>query len=272
VSDGARESVGRCEGCGGGDLRLLRTAPSLYGAAPIRFERCAGCGLIFQSPRPTEAEARAGYASSHAAGPTLEDEAAAVRIYETYLGAVVRRAGLSVGARVLDIGCGRGTALGVARDRFGWVGVGVDLSEERTREGREKRGLNLIRADFRDLPSMALGSFDLATAFQVLEHLHRPGALFDVVRAMVRPGGWFLVNVPRYSRLNEAFVPRFWDDAHLFYFTEATLDGFAARAGFSKEAVLPSPSPSVLKRAALATLAALGMPAGVLTVLFRRDE
>lgn len=261
------ERLIRCDLCGGSSLSSFREAPSLYGKGVLRFDRCGDCGLILQNPRIPEAEGLEAYSRS-----AMDHPADAPGILEHYLEGTAKATGLGRGARVLDVGCGEGLLLDLARRLCGWEGEGIDLSRGLIEKGRRERGLDLRCGDWRNLDPESSAPFDLAAFIQTLEHLYHPGEALSAARKMLRPGGYLLVNVPQDSALNRRLVPRFWDDAHLYYFTGKTLDRYAVGAGFAPLTSLPSPSPGGLKRAALRLLNMAGIPAGVLTRIYRRAE
>jgi ubiquinone/menaquinone biosynthesis C-methylase UbiE len=103
----------------------------------------------------------------------------------------------SPGARVLDIGCGAGygTAELAALARNA---TGIDLSPEAVTHARSAYPL----ANIRFLPASATAlpfegaSFDLITAFEVIEHLTDWRALLAEAQRVLHPDGVFLVSTP----------------------------------------------------------------------------
>jgi SAM-dependent methyltransferase len=136
--------------------------------------------------------------------------------------------------RLLDVGCGIGTELAVARER-GWQATGVELAEASLQVARAQ-GLDVVAEP---LGQAALGpsSFDLVTVNHALEHIPRVRAVLDEIRRVLKPGGLLFVAVPnldawQHRVLLDRFGLSFNADHHLF-FTPATLrrlltdDGFA---------------------------------------------
>lgn len=112
------------------------------------------------------------------------------------------------GRRVLDIGCGTGNILRLAKPAFRecW---GLDLSGSLLRELARRVGdLRLQRADAGRLPYRS-GSFDLVSCYGVLHHiLDARGTLAEAHRVL-RPGGaLYLDHDPNW------FFGRFY---HVFY-------------------------------------------------------
>lgn len=118
---------------------------------------------------------------------------------------------LPPGARVVDLGCGRGDSVDVFRaadPQVRWVGVDLEHSAEvaqRTRGDAEFRSFDGLHLPFDD------GEVDLVFCKQVLEHVERPHELVaDVARAL-RPGGRFAGSTshlePYHSRSVGSWTP-----------------------------------------------------------------
>src|SRR5262249_52993072 len=97
------------------------------------------------------------------------------------------------GKRVLDIGCGTGYGVAeLAHDAA--LAVGIDPAAEAFGEARDGRA-QLIRASAAALP-FPPQSFELVTAFEVIEHLSDWPHLLEEARRVLCAGGMFLVSTP----------------------------------------------------------------------------
>lgn len=110
---------------------------------------------------------------------------------------LVRILQIPVGARILEVGCGRGVALSaLARLRrpLRLVGVDVDgeaLSEAAQRTARSRVPVELIRADVRALP-LSNAAFDVVIDFGTCYHVARAEeAIAEIARVLV-DGGRFI--------------------------------------------------------------------------------
>jgi SAM-dependent methyltransferase len=110
--------------------------------------------------------------------------------------ALLRRAGLREGLRVVEIGCGSGNVACWLAQQVGASGsvVGIDNSPDQIDQARAQakaRGINNVDFQVGDANSLALpeGTFDLAYARLILMHLARPGEALKRMRRLVRPGG-----------------------------------------------------------------------------------
>lgn len=109
--------------------------------------------------------------------------------------ALVRALAVPAGARMLEVGCGRGVALpelaGLCRP-VELVGLDVDpelLGEARRHLGQIECGL--VCADVREMP-FEDASFDVVVDFGTLFHIARPHEGLAEIARVLRPGGLFV--------------------------------------------------------------------------------
>ena len=131
----------------------------------------------------------------------------------------------------LDIGAAGGGNTRVLLAR-GWQAVATDYSVEAV-EVAKGRGLNTFRADVRALPVQS-GSFDLVTAFDVLEHIEEDHLVAAEIARALKPGGTALIAVPCDMALWSAH-----DEAvgHVRRYTKAALREVVEGAGLRIETV-----------------------------------
>jgi SAM-dependent methyltransferase len=112
--------------------------------------------------------------------------------------AVLDHLPLPAGARILDAGCGSGRMLDELAD-YGRVS-GIDVSEMAA-EAARARGHGDVRVGPLEALPWEDDSFDLVTAFDVIEHTPDDRATLRELRRVTRPGGSALITVPAYQRL-----------------------------------------------------------------------
>lgn len=93
----------------------------------------------------------------------------------------------------LDIGAAGGGNTRVLRS-FGWNPLALEYAPTAALIARE-RGLNVIRADARELPVRS-GSMDLVTAFDILEHIEEDYLAAAEICRVLGHGGTALIAVP----------------------------------------------------------------------------
>lgn len=264
-----------CGLCGSTDSRVeLRAPDRLYHVRGLfTIERCARCGLAFQNPRPRLDQIGRLYADAYGPhqdarppddlpplarwGRTIE-RAAASRYYgplseakgggggaglPSFWVLVARVLQLPVlppnepGAqgpsRVLDIGCSTGRFLAHMKS-WGWEVQGVEPDSAAAGRAQALFGVPVVNEAF-GRGQFEPESFALVTMWNVLEHLPDPlDSLVEVAR-LLRPGGWFVAQVPNLKSLevrlagDKAFqldLPR-----HFYHLEAATLSDLVTKAG-----------------------------------------
>ena len=106
------------------------------------------------------------------------------------------------GERVVDVGCGNGRYLQLARERGASSVVGCDLAAGMLAGiDRAAAGPLLVQADAQSLP-LATGSVDVALAMHMLYHVPDRARAIREIRRVVRPGGVALVLTNSLSHLS----------------------------------------------------------------------
>lgn len=110
---------------------------------------------------------------------------------------------------MLDIGCGSGRLLYVAR-RAGWEVMGLELSEEMAQLVRTKLGIRVVVGDFLEAEPREISEdpFDLICLRHVLEHLPDCNLAMSKIRELLRPDGHVLIEIPNVESLSKK-VKRF---------------------------------------------------------------
>jgi SAM-dependent methyltransferase len=256
-----------CFVCGGEPAEPVWTTPDRAFAVPGRFTvvRCRRCGFLYQRPRVRDEHLAACYpdhyprhqepsprvpftgssARVRAARWALATGLGYHRFRESAAGPLTRlRARLlrrrlawscppwRGQGRLLDVGCGSGGTLGVAR-ALGWETWGIELDPEAAaRAGRFADTIHV--GDVLSAP-FPPERFDVVTAFHVLEHVADPVAVARRMLGWLAPGGLLIVEVPNAAGLGARLFGPAWSGLelprHLSQFTPATLAGVVERAG-----------------------------------------
>lgn len=205
-----------------------------------RIQRCSGCGIQFMNPQYTDDYLARYYSTYIRVEPETEEPNRYRHDYNFDL--IEKRCGGP--GRVLDIGCGRGYLLRMARER-GWETVGYDVDPDTVAAVAEEFDLELHSGDFMDL-DLEPESFDAVTMHHVLEHMKDPVPALRKSYEALRPDGWLFVALPNIEGLSSSIkfsletmglrrrsVGSYYDaDHHLFYFSPTTLEKLLADQGF----------------------------------------
>jgi SAM-dependent methyltransferase len=146
---------------------------------------------------------------------------------------MVKRKVTSMAPLLLDVGCGSGLLLDLAA-RAGWKIVGVEPSANFFQAAQKLlagRG-QLVNATLQQA-GLAPYSFDVVTAWDVIEHVNDPAEFVDLCAQLLKPGGFLFMKAPDIDSLQARLLGARWPvllPEHLHYFTRAGLRSCGDRA------------------------------------------
>jgi SAM-dependent methyltransferase len=254
-----------CPLCRAPDATVLCAERDLALGVPGRFplSRCEGCGLLYQNPRVRRDQLDRMYPAHyppHARDPdlgrVLRDRSPAVRrVLARRLGYAHLESGRAgagdrlrarlrrrrilknfppwIGAgRLLDVGCATGRFL-QQMAAVGWRVSGIELDPEAAAKARTVTA-DVTLGDPADL-TLPRASFDLVTAFHVVEHLPDPRRAVGNMLEWLAPGGLLVIEVPNVGGWGGALFGRYWSGLdfprHLTHFTPATMRSLVEQCG-----------------------------------------
>lgn len=137
--------------------------------------------------------------------------------------------------RLLEIGCGTGYFLQVARDEFGFDTHGVEIDSETSDICRRQKGLNVITGTLAQA-NYPVDFFDVVYMRTVLEHIPEPQMLLKQIYRVMKPSGLVVIEVPNvkglvYDIAKERHTCVFGFE-HLNWFSEDTLERILNQTGF----------------------------------------
>lgn len=256
-----------CSLCGEAAADPVWTTPDRAFAVPgiYTVARCRRCGFLYQKPRVADAHLAACYPDHYprhqepspripfkgspgrirAARWALSSRLGYAQFRDASAGLLTRLRGRRLArkmrwdcppwtgqGRYLDVGCGSGGALGVAR-ALGWQVAAIEVDEaaaaKARRFTRELHVGDVLTAPF------ASGRFDVVTAYHVLEHVPDPVAVIRRTLAWLAPGGLLIIEVPNAGGLGAGLFGKAWSGLelprHLSHFSPETLERAVEQAG-----------------------------------------
>lgn len=99
---------------------------------------------------------------------------------------------------IIDLGTAEGRMLAALSAAYpSTETLGIEYNPELVSMAREMNpGINVRQGDVQDLSDIADGSYEVAVATAVIEHLEEPAKFLAEVRRILAPGGLFVVTCP----------------------------------------------------------------------------
>ena len=232
-----------CPGCGDLGVRtLFHGSDRLYHTTPKAFliVECKRCRLIRLEPRPTHAELSRYYPDSYWYYP--EDNPSG-RLEQMYRRFVLRDhvnfvtqalRGANERGLVLDVGCGGGLFLRMMREH-GYPVLGLETSGKAARLAWHTNHVAVVCGDLANSP-VVNESCAVVTMFHVLEHLHDPVAYLHSARALLRPEGRLIIQIPNASSWQFLLFGEYWNGVdvprHLINYRQKDMENLLEFCGF----------------------------------------
>ena len=128
---------------------------------------------------------------------------------------VCRKLGLKPGQHVLDIGCGWGSFMIYAAQKYGVAATGVTVSKEQVEFGRKRAGNLPVTFELKDYRETT-GSYDHVVSLGMFEHVgprnHR--TFMEVTNRVLKDEGLFVLQIA--ARSNSKTLPDPWSGKYIF--------------------------------------------------------
>jgi 2-polyprenyl-3-methyl-5-hydroxy-6-metoxy-1,4-benzoquinol methylase len=146
----------------------------------------------------------------------------------------------NVRGKLLDVGCGDGRFLKHAKER-GFEVWGIDFDKKSVENVKKNLGIDTVFAmsleEFYEYAKEKNLKFDVITFFEVLEHQDKPREFLEMVKGLLKEGGYIAGSVPNRERL---FAELDWKDYfhwdypphHFLRFSKSSLEKALDFSGF----------------------------------------
>jgi SAM-dependent methyltransferase len=197
--------------------------------------RCPVCSLVWLADPPGPQALGEHYTSRYYQAIAAAGENSWAR-WQTYVRTVEKHKKLGT---LLDVGCSSGGFLASLRNP-NWNLYGIEISEALAEKARKLSGAQVFGGDVLEAPFES-ESFDVVTAFDVLEHLHQPKKTAERVWNWLKPGGIFYLVLPNIRSWEARTFHSYWFGLelprHLYHFSPASLRRLLTFAGFKEESL-----------------------------------
>ncbi len=223
---GSRTKQHRCLLCKNTDITIISEVDSKT-SAQLPVGLCETCGLVQQTPAPTEEalsqyykqEYRLEYKQSYAPKPKHVYRASKIaRQRINFLNESKIYSG-----RLLDVGAGGGEFTYLAH-RAGFRSKGIEPNIGYSEYARNEYDCSVITAEINSIKE----KYNIITLFHVLEHLPDPIKSFERLYNLLEENGVLFVEVP-WIETNDASPRSIFFKAHIVYFSTATLIACASQ-------------------------------------------
>jgi 2-polyprenyl-3-methyl-5-hydroxy-6-metoxy-1,4-benzoquinol methylase len=195
--------------------------------------KCASCGLVQVIPMLEKREVDALYDDDFVHfTPYIEQ----LFVHHRYFRMKLMEIGRDLsGKRLLDIGCAMGVLLKEAKKK-GMRAVGIDISAGAVSYCR-RQNLQVYQGTIPSLrKNLKPESFDIVTAFQVIEHERDPLKMAKRIYLLLKKNGIIVLATPNYGGWWRRLMGRRWfgfaHPEHLVLFDFKTMKLLLEKAGF----------------------------------------
>jgi len=146
----------------------------------------------------------------------------------------------NVRGKLLDVGCGDGRFLRYAKEQ-GFEVWGIDFDKKSVENVKRNLGIETVFVmsleEFYEYAKEKSLKFDVITFFEVLEHQDKPREFLEMVRRLLKEGGYIAGSVPnRESMFIEIVRDNYIDNPphHFLRFSKSSLEKALNFAGFKE--------------------------------------
>lgn len=134
--------------------------------------------------------------------------------------------------QLLDIGCGTGDFLKIAKDDQ-WDVFGVEPNSKARQIANQKTNNSVV--DTNQLLQLTSNRFDVITLWHVLEHLPKLEEQIAQFESFLKPNGRLVIAVPNYKSFDAHYYQQFWAafdvPRHLWHFSQESISRLVQQNG-----------------------------------------
>ncbi len=235
-----------CVLCGARKAYLFQHSDPLH-----RVVECAQCKLIYVDPLPKRTELEHHYDEAYYSEWISSQRVPREGLWENRLDELLQ---YNRKGRLLDVGCGDGTFLRLAKEA-GFEVNGTEFSEYAAKRIEKLYSVPVFMGTLHEAEYPS-GYFDVVTLYHVIEHVDNPARYLSETHRILRDGGLLVVACPNVESyiFNLTYLlvkgKRFQlfstqdKEIHLYHFSPKTLKMVLKKSGFSLS-VLGSDDPSI---------------------------
>lgn len=224
----------KCNLCGFDDTRKVQEAEP-----PFCVVQCNHCGLVYTHPMPDSQILEDHYDEEYYRVWMDKQMSRRMEMWQTRLKEIKH---YKTSGRLLDVGCGLRTFLGLASEA-GFRVQGTEVSEFITDQTTDRNAIDVFHGELASA-QFPKESFDVITLWHSLEHMPDPKGNLSEVKRILKDDGILLIAVPNLKNYimrfcyflakgkKYALFSRDAKELHLYHFTPQTLSRMLEEVGF----------------------------------------
>ena len=209
------------------------------GEKPFTVVKCKNCSLVFVYPHPDYKQLKEHYDATYYREWVEGQKSDRKRMWSRRLRGLEK---FRQGGSILDVGCGEGTFLQVAK-KNGWTINGTELSPYGAKYATNLLGVGIFCGELYDA-GFPENSFDVITMWHVLEHVTDPRGYLTEIQRVLRSDGLLVIAVPNVKNLLMKIAYRIVKrrrmklfmrgekEVHLYHFSPQTIKAYLDTTGF----------------------------------------
>jgi SAM-dependent methyltransferase len=158
----------------------------------------------------------------------------ALRGHVAFIQSAASRLQKKRGIRLLDIGCGSATLLGLMKNR-GFDVLGVDTSQEASEVAAQENGVRVVVGTIGSA-RLENSSADIVTMFHVMEHVTNPQEVLAVAHRILQSEGMLVLQVPNIDSWQFRWFRARWYGLdiprHVIDYSRSSIVKLLERSGF----------------------------------------
>lgn len=221
-----------CPICGSNESFKYLSSPDRYHGREAEYTllRCAACQCVWTTNPPKPEEMGEHYSNDYHVLMAASAESKSGRRWQEHRKIILN---LKQCGDILDVGCSSGSFLASMKSDA-WRLHGIEMDRANAERARQASGADVFIGDIMQAP-FAENSFDVITAFDVIEHMYNPQEFLRKVVYWLRPGGIFFARVPNIDSMESHLFGRYWYGLelprHLFHFSLRSMRQLADSVG-----------------------------------------
>jgi len=206
---------------------------------PFKVLKCENCSLVFVYPHPDYIELKEHYDRNYYSEWLNEQRRKRIRMWGDRLKKLKK---YRSGGKLLDVGCGEGTFLKLAR-KGGWEISGTEMSSYASEYVSDTMGVDVFCGQLPDA-GYPDNYFDVVTMWHVLEHVTDPNNYLNEIYRILKSDGLLVMAVPNINNLVMQIAYKIFrrrklklfskdeKEVHLYHFSPVTIKAYLEKAGF----------------------------------------